>query len=119
MAIVSAKVHARERSRTNGSTIIINKGAIVMAFMSKDGRGFTNRPSMKAHDARTNRKSADVGITPNPSGRNARMDSGHEAEATTCPHCGGHIDADSVLAKRDSGVESQAWASGMHGEAEF
>jgi hypothetical protein len=76
-----------------------------MAHMASDGRGFTNRPQMKQHEARIaagkqhgNQK---VAIDSNPSGPSAEHESDHTASHVSCPHCGQSFDADEQLAGRD------------------
>lgn len=75
-----------------------------MAFKADDGREFTNRPAARAHSARVAaKKPKSTPVMSNPHGTPAESDSGHDVQHNIqCPHCGGDINADEVLAGRDS-----------------
>lgn len=73
-----------------------------MAFQASDGRGFTNRPQMKQHEARMAQKKPHAPM--------------HEAKSQTqggaghmkCPHCGGDVE----LAKAGNQGEAGDMAPG-------
>lgn len=92
-----------------------------MAHLASDGTPFTNRPAMHSHNARMASKKPRV--TPadsNPKGRNADMESGHQAEHdVTCPHCGSSFDAGEIAAGRDENTREGAWHSASEGRPEF
>ena len=81
-----------------------------MAYQADDGKQFTNRPTMKSHNARL--AAAKQGKGPhkpvpvpgggNPHGTPADSESHHDIQhKIQCPHCGGEIDASEVAANRD------------------
>lgn len=68
-----------------------------MAYPASDGKGFTNKPMARAHDARmAQQKSA----SPH---KNATSESDHlvESSSFSCPHCGGQIDTSAIHEQRD------------------
>ena len=71
-------------------------------FNSDDGRGFTNRPAMKAHNARlAAKKSKPEAHHPGPHGESTAshadsMPVTHDSPLMTCPECGAQFNEEAA-----------------------
>ena len=73
-------------------------------FKSRDGKGFSNRPAMRSHDAHVAAKhpTQPQGFAKTPGEEPAQPDLRHSAMAgdkITCPHCGGEFTPDEVASQ--------------------
>lgn len=86
-------------------------------YQSQDGKGFTNKPAARAHDARTAHASKKSAPHMNPDGT-ANQAHNHEQtdEAMVCPACGAQFMASEGKPHAEGEASSEMHDAGM-GEA--